>query len=152
MTLNKHTIRFYVIMSVSITGVALVKIEVNAKFVCVKEVVAIFCLNLNSQFRSSAGPRQRQQYYFSPYAASSIRIQLLSPEIKSYRRENQDENEALNSQVILYWFCFSTLDPAGNKIGESNPFPTRSEIMKNHDQSFLYQFGLKHRNKYFLYF
>ena len=40
-------------------------------------------------------------------------------------------------------FC----DVGGRRFDESNPFHTRPEIMKN--QSFLYQFGLKHRNEFF---
>ena len=70
--------------------------------------------------------------------------------MKSYRRENQDENKALNLQAILY-IClgfFSISDPVGNKEAiESNPFHTQPEIIKY--QSFLYQFGLKHKKEYF---
>ena len=33
---------------------------------------------------------------FLPYAASNVQIYLLRPEIKSYRRENQDENQAVD--------------------------------------------------------
>lgn len=76
---------------------------------------------MNCQFRSTPVPR-RQQSRFTPYASASNRNRTIESNSASKNQElqerarpenNQDENQAVDMQVILYFF--SNADPVGSK-------------------------------------
>ena len=97
MTLNRHTIWFYVIMPVLQTGVARVKIEVNARFLCVKVGVAIL-----PKWTVNSDPWQVQ--------TTAV---IVSRNHELHERENQDENKTLSLQAILYMGFFINFGSSG---------------------------------------